>query len=45
MNSLIAAGHYRPIMKAFGMKTATLYTPANMSSQPGMPGVPLLPLN
>jgi hypothetical protein len=45
MNSLIAAERYQAAVRAFGLKTAVLYAPATLSSQPGMVGVPLLPRN
>jgi hypothetical protein len=48
MSSLIAAGIYRSSQRIFNGKPAVLYEPAPASIQsdgPGIPGVPLLPLN
>ena len=45
MDDLVGTDEYEAVFRNFGWKTAIQYKPAPPQSRPGIPGVPLLPLN
>ena len=45
MDQLVGADEYEAELRNFGWNTAIQYKPSRGRSKPGIPGVPLLPLN
>ena len=45
MDQLVGTDEYEAVFRNFGWRTAIQYKPAPRQKGPGIPGVPLLPLN